>query len=72
MPDAAVTAKNGCCDLSQDLVGEGIAHGLIDRGGHIGEHRFVHALTREAVEASLDTGPGLRPTALLELLVLSR
>jgi DNA-binding CsgD family transcriptional regulator len=33
------------------LVDEAIAHGLLDPGGH----RFVHALTRDAVEASLTT-----------------
>jgi DNA-binding CsgD family transcriptional regulator len=33
------------------LVDEAIAHGLLDAGGH----RFVHALTRDAVEASLTT-----------------
>ena len=35
---------------------EAIAHGLVDRVGEAGDHRFVHALTREAVEASLPTG----------------
>jgi len=37
------------------LVDEAIAHGLIDRFGDVGDYRFVHALTREAVEASLTT-----------------
>jgi DNA-binding CsgD family transcriptional regulator/tetratricopeptide (TPR) repeat protein len=33
---------------------EAVAHGLLDRVGG-GEHRFVHALTRDAVEASLSS-----------------
>jgi len=37
------------------LVDEAIAFGLLDRVGDTGEHRFVHALTRDAVEASLST-----------------
>ncbi|MCA1692966.1 MAG: LuxR family transcriptional regulator, partial [Actinobacteria bacterium] len=37
------------------LLDEAIAHGLVDRVGEIGDYRFVHALTREAVEASLTT-----------------
>jgi DNA-binding CsgD family transcriptional regulator len=37
------------------LVDEAIAHRLIDRVGVTGDHRFVHALTRDAVEASLTT-----------------
>lgn len=36
-------------------VDEAIGHGLVDRVGATGDHRFVHALTREAVEASLTT-----------------
>jgi DNA-binding CsgD family transcriptional regulator/tetratricopeptide (TPR) repeat protein len=37
------------------LVDEAIAHGLLDRVGDIGVYRFVHALTRDAVQASLTT-----------------
>ncbi|MDQ3896885.1 MAG: AAA family ATPase, partial [Actinomycetota bacterium] len=37
------------------LVDEAIGYGLIDRIGSSGDHRFIHALTREAVEASLTT-----------------
>jgi DNA-binding CsgD family transcriptional regulator len=42
------------------LVDEAIAHGLLDRAGGLesgggGDYRFVHALTRQAVEASLTT-----------------
>lgn len=36
---------------------EAVAHGLIDGAGGAGGYRFVHALTRDAVEASLP-GPG--------------
>ena len=36
-------------------VDEAVAHGLVDRVGEAGDHRFVHALAREAVEASLGT-----------------
>jgi len=37
------------------LIDEAIAYGLIDRIGETGEFRFVHALTRDAVAASLTT-----------------
>ncbi len=37
------------------VIDEAIAYGLVDRAGHTGEYRFIHALTREAVEASLAT-----------------
>lgn len=37
-------------------IDEAIAYGLLDRVGEAGEFRFVHALTREAVAASLTTG----------------
>jgi DNA-binding CsgD family transcriptional regulator len=37
------------------LVDEAIGHGLIEQVGDVGDHRFVHALTRDAVEASLTT-----------------
>ncbi len=37
------------------LIDEAIAYGLLDRVGDIGDHRFVHALIRDAVEASLTT-----------------
>ncbi|HEX2273210.1 MAG TPA: AAA family ATPase [Acidimicrobiales bacterium] len=36
-------------------VDEAIAHGLVQRAGEAGAYRFAHALTREAVEASLAT-----------------
>ncbi len=38
------------------VIDEAIAYGLVDRVGAIGDYRFVHALTRQAVEASLTTG----------------
>jgi DNA-binding CsgD family transcriptional regulator len=38
---------------SLPLVDEAIAHGLLDQVGDIGDYRFVHALTRDAVEATL-------------------
>src|SRR5439155_8742615 len=41
--------------LCLPLIDEAIAYGLVDRIGEIGDYRFVHALTREAVEASLTT-----------------
>ena len=37
------------------VIDEAIAFGLVDRVGHTGDYRFVHALTRDAVEASLTT-----------------
>lgn len=37
------------------LIDEAIAFGFVERVGAAGAHRFVHALTREAVEASLTT-----------------
>jgi hypothetical protein len=37
------------------LIDEAIAYGLLDRVGDLGDYRFVHALTRDAVEASLTT-----------------
>jgi DNA-binding CsgD family transcriptional regulator len=37
------------------LVDEAIAYGLVDRMPRSGEYRFVHALTRDAVDASLMT-----------------
>jgi len=37
------------------VIDEAIAYGLVDCVSHIGDYRFVHALTREAVEASLTT-----------------
>jgi DNA-binding CsgD family transcriptional regulator len=37
------------------LIDEAVAFGLVDRVGAGGDHRFVHALTRDAVEASLPT-----------------
>jgi hypothetical protein len=37
------------------MIDEAIGHGLIDRVGDAGDHRFIHALTRQAVEASLTT-----------------
>jgi predicted ATPase len=42
------------------LVDEAIAHGLLDRVGDAGDYRFVHALTRDAVEASLTTADRAR------------
>ena len=40
-------------DQCLPLVDEAVAHGLVQPVGDTGDHRFVHALTREAVEASL-------------------
>ncbi|WP_222595682.1 hypothetical protein, partial [Pseudonocardia asaccharolytica] len=37
------------------LADEAIGHGLVERVGDGGDHRFVHVLTRDAVEASLTT-----------------
>ncbi|WP_448624191.1 ATP-binding protein [Geodermatophilus sp. URMC 64] len=37
------------------LIDEAVGHGLVDPVGSGGGHRFVHALTREAVENSLAT-----------------
>ncbi|MDQ3454751.1 MAG: AAA family ATPase [Actinomycetota bacterium] len=37
------------------LIDEAIAYGLLDHAGGAGEYRFVHALTRDAVVASLAT-----------------
>ncbi|MDP8938033.1 MAG: AAA family ATPase [Actinomycetota bacterium] len=37
------------------LLDEAVGYGLVDRVGDAGDYRFVHALTREAVEASLTT-----------------
>jgi hypothetical protein len=37
------------------LIDEAIVYGLLDRFGDVGDYRFVHALTRDAVEASLTT-----------------
>ena len=42
-------------ELCLPLVDEAMAYGLLDRVGEIGDYRFVHALTRDAVEASLTT-----------------
>ncbi|CAN5178430.1 AAA family ATPase [soil metagenome] len=41
------------------LIDEAIGYGLVDRIGDLGEYRFVHALTRDAVEASLTTADRL-------------
>jgi DNA-binding CsgD family transcriptional regulator len=41
------------------LIDEAIAFGLVDKVGETGDYRFVHALTREAVEASLTTAGGV-------------
>ncbi|HLK96024.1 MAG TPA: AAA family ATPase [Nocardioidaceae bacterium] len=38
------------------LLDEACAYGLLEPTGDIGVYRFVHALTRDAVEASLTTG----------------
>lgn len=42
-------------DSSLPPLDEAIAHGLLDRVGDTGEYRFVHALARDAVDASLTT-----------------
>ncbi len=44
-------AVEGCLSL----VDEALAYGLVDRVGEAGDYRFVHALTRDAVVASLTT-----------------
>ncbi len=41
--------------LCLPLIDEAIAYGLLDQVGDIGDYRFVHALIRDAVEASLTT-----------------
>ncbi|MGQ0616257.1 MAG: ATP-binding protein [Acidimicrobiia bacterium] len=55
-PVALVAAALGE-PVTSDLpfVDEAIAAGLVDRVGDVGDYRFVHALTRDAVEASLTT-----------------
>ena len=45
------------------LVDEATAYGLVDRVGDAGDYRFVHALIRDAVEASLTTANRVRCTA---------
>ena len=42
------------------LIDEAIANGFVDRVGGGGEYRFVHALTRDAVEASCPTADRAR------------
>ena len=37
------------------LIDEAVAFGLVGQAGDVGVYRFVHALTRDAVEASLTT-----------------
>jgi predicted ATPase len=37
------------------LIDEAVEHGLLDRVGDAGDYRFVHALTRDAIAASLTT-----------------
>ncbi|MEA2827502.1 MAG: hypothetical protein QOG43_1941 [Actinomycetota bacterium] len=49
---AALDVPIGAC---LPLLDEAIGFGLVDRAGDAGDYRFVHALTREAVEASLTT-----------------
>jgi DNA-binding CsgD family transcriptional regulator len=52
---AAARGRSGAGLL--DLADEAIGVGLIDRAGEdIGTYRFLHALTRDAVESSLDSG----------------
>ncbi len=53
-----VAAALGRSDIGLlDVADEAIGYGLIDRtGDDIGSYRFVHALTRDAVESSLDSG----------------
>ena len=53
-----VAAALGRSDVGLlDVADEAIGYGLIDRAGEdIGSYRFVHALTRDAVESSLDSG----------------
>jgi DNA-binding CsgD family transcriptional regulator len=52
---AAALGRSGA-DLL-DVADEAIGYGLIDRAaGDVGSYRFVHALTRDAVESSLDSG----------------
>jgi DNA-binding CsgD family transcriptional regulator/tetratricopeptide (TPR) repeat protein len=41
------------------LLDEALGHGLLDQAGDAGTYRFVHALTRDAVEASLATSDRL-------------
>jgi len=50
-----VTMLNQPVAQALRLIDEAIAYGLIDRVGEVGEFRFVHALTRDAVAASLST-----------------
>jgi len=48
---AAATAAS--VDQVVGLLDDAVAHGLVERLGPAAEYRFVHALTRDAVEASL-------------------
>ena len=52
-----VAAALGRSDIGLlDVADEAIGYGLVDRtGDDIGSYRFVHALTRDAVESSLDS-----------------
>src|SRR5215468_6796148 len=54
------TAFGRPVDDCLSLVDEAIGYGFIDRVGATGDHRFVHALTRDAVEASLTTTERVR------------
>jgi DNA-binding CsgD family transcriptional regulator len=56
LPVVAAALGTGGADLL-DFADEAIGYGLIDHAGDdIQSYRFVHALTRDAVESSLDSG----------------
>jgi DNA-binding CsgD family transcriptional regulator len=56
LPVVAAALGAGGADLLE-FADEAIGYGLIDHAGEdTGSYRFVHALTRDAVESSLDSG----------------
>jgi DNA-binding CsgD family transcriptional regulator len=59
-----LTLVSGVADLPMaeclDLLDEAVAAGLLERGTTAAEHRFAHALVRDAIEASLPTSERVR------------
>ena len=58
--DLLATTLNCPVEACLPLIDEAIANGFVDRVGDGGEYRFVHALTRDAVEASCPTADRAR------------
>jgi DNA-binding CsgD family transcriptional regulator/Arc/MetJ family transcription regulator len=52
-PTLLATATGSPVDRVLGLLDDAVAHGVVERGAPTGEYRFVHALVRDAVEASL-------------------